>query len=1143
MAQSFPGVSCIPVVLKDTVLLEPGKEYLVRAFSTVMEEEKDYLFIPDHGNLEKRGIISADCVVCNRYSGFPIRVFNANDDLKTMFQRTRVGWIIELACVSDTLYEDSGLICALNDQREDKQEFLKAIKINDAEKSEINDIGELLWDYRDVFSKSKRDLGCAGIKHEIITDNHPPIALKQRRIPLALEAKVDEQIQQMLEDNIIRESTSPWSFPLVVVRKPNGDLRLCVDYRKLNEITRRPIFPIPDSRTLFDALEGNKYFSTIDLSSGYHQVPMKEIDKEKTAFSTRRGQFEFNRMPFGLCGAPATFQRIMNVVLKDQVWEKCVIYLDDVLIFGRSIEEHNQRLREVLEQFRKADMKLSPQKCSFLQKEVSYLGHVIGSGGISVDPQKIKSVLDWPTPKCVEEVHSFVGLCSYYRSFIEDFSKIVEPMQRIIASKKFKWEKEQAESFARMKNLLTNAPILALPSKEGTYILDTDASYGAIGAVLSQEQNGTERVLAYASNKLTKTQRNYCITRKELLAAYHYIKHFKHYLAGEKFVLRTDHKALIWLLNWKKPNTSQYCLWKADLEGFSFEIQHRKGTNHLNADALSRELSCEKCEQCELQHANPQKRRNVKLTNQQYLQEASVEENMILSTSILKEETSMYSTQFKNRDIQKIKMWLHNEMIDVIEPDGYKDLTSFGKGVWKVRKSLRIRGDVLYHMYKDGQTYQFVVVPNMVEALLNSFHDNLGHLGVYKCSSMIKTRFFWPQMLKDINDYVSRCRLCIQFKEKNGKNNAMVQQIASRRPFHRVCIDICGPLERSRNGFRYVLGIVDHFSKYLVLVPLRTIDARAVSTALWKEWITKFGCPEILFSDSGKVFTSEMIANICAACKIGKLFSAPYHQQANGLIERVFKTIKPMIVMMSRQQGKCWDEVIPTVEFAIRAAVQENTGYSPFEIVFGSRVRIPGDSEIVEHQNTSSISEYMKMIKMYKTVIQKEVRKRQQSNLVVMDRYRKKYSPIRIEKGDQVFIRNHRRTAFDDEKYFGPLEVIGKEGEHTYILRKEANGRIYSRHFNDIKRVKSTVDKNKRYNNGLSIWSPKPGVSCGRKVMDNQHQGSFSDNQNHESVNNQPDATSRTTKEQRSQRLPTGSRYPKRTRRPVQRFGMMRGEC
>lgn len=1133
-AQASTNVHCFPVILKDTIVLEAGSDYIIRGFSSAAKE-RDYLFVPDQSNLQRREILSAECVIHNQRSGLPIRVLNVSDDSKKLFQNTRLGWLTQLAIESDAAVSQADLLCSMKANFKSQSDFLQKVKIGDTEEGCTESLKKLLWEFSDVFSESKRDLGCSGIKHEIITNDHPPIALKQRRIPLALEAEVDQQVKQMLDDGIIRESTSPWSFPLVVVRKPNGDLRLCVDYRKLNEITRRPIYPIPESRTIFDTLEGNKYFTSLDLSSGYHQVPMEETDKSKTAFSTRRGQFEFNRMPFGLCGAPATFQRIMNVILKGQVWEKCVIYLDDVLIFGRSIEEHNERLKEVLQQFRKSGMKLSPHKCVFLRKEVRYLGHVISEKGISTDPEKVKSIMQWPVPKCVGEVHSFVGLCNYYRSFIQNFSQIVEPLQRIVASKKFVWSVEQEESFAQLKNVLTNAPILSLPRKKGKFILDTDASHSAIGAILSQVQDGEEKVIAYASNKFTKTQRSYCITRKELLAAYHYIKHFKHYLAGKQFTLRTDHKAIVWLLNWKKPNTSQYCLWKADLECFSFDIEHRKGSNHCNVDSLSRSLICEQCEQCELSHPDPKKRRNVKHINEQYLEKASVEENVILATSV-HDEMSMVSIQLRDRDSQMIKMWLKNGMIEMFEPEGYEKLTLFGKSLWLVRRNLRIRGDVLYHVDDDNQQYRFVAVPCMWDAVMNEFHDEFGHFGIHKCYSLIRARYFWPHMKRTVSEYISRCTLCAHFKEKNGRQFAPVQHITSSKPFERICIDICGPLERTRNDNKYVLGIIDHFSKYIVLVPLRSVDAKTVARSIWKEWITKFGCPQILFSDSGKVFESELIIELCKECKIKKMFSPPYHQQANGLIERLFKTIKPILIITSNQQKQCWDEVLPTIECAVRASVQTSVGYSPFEIIYGTQIRLPWEIKEQGGNRMTNVKDYIEIKELYRAMVKETVNRKQKLNENILMKNRKKYNTTKIGKGDIVLIKNRMKRSFTDPRYIGPCVIVEQKGEYGFLVKNKLNGKLYTRHYDDIKKLTRPDSTNKKSISATSMWSIKRNsISSKQKCQGNvSAEEERSPNCHHEDPSLAPESN--------ANEVPN-RRYPQRVRKPVIRFGMTRGEC
>jgi hypothetical protein len=343
------------------------------------------------------------------------------------------------------------------------------------------------------------------------------------------------------------------------VKKKNGDIRLCVDYRKVNDVTMRPLLQFQMRDSFIDTLDGAKYFPSLDLSQGYYQVPVEEFDIQKTAFTTRKGQFEFMRMPFGLCSAPATFQRLMHSVLRNENWSSCLIYLDDVLIFGRTIEEHCQRLRAVLQRFREAGLKLSPEKCVFLRQEVEYLGHIVSNDGLKTADSKTEKVSNWPTPKTEEELVSFLGLCGYYRRHMKNYAIRVAPLDKLCLSeckktskgmknRPFIWQDQQENAFQSLKWARTHASTLAFPTNYGYYILDTDACHDSIGAVLSQIQNGTEKVIAYASNRLTKAEKQYCITRKELLAVYKYVRQFSRYLYGRKF---TDHQALIWMLNWK----------------------------------------------------------------------------------------------------------------------------------------------------------------------------------------------------------------------------------------------------------------------------------------------------------------------------------------------------------------------------------------------------------------------------------------------------------------------------------------------------------------------------------------------------------------------------------------------------------------
>ncbi|GBL83266.1 Retrovirus-related Pol polyprotein from transposon 297, partial [Araneus ventricosus] len=421
---------------------------------------------------------------------------------------------------------------------------------------------------------------------------------QSRHLPLARKEEAEHLVKEMVDNGIIEESSGPWASPIVLVKKKDGSTRFCVDYRKLNEITKKDSYPLPRIDDTLDALNGSQWFTTLDLKSGYWQVEVRPEDREKTAFTTGQGLWQFKVMPFGLCNAPATFERLMETVLRGLSSEACLVYLDDIIIVGRTFEEHLSNHRKVFQRLQNANLKLSPKKCRFFQKEVTYLGHVISAEGVKTDPGKIKAVVDWPRPETIHDLRSFLGLCTYYRRFVKNFSTIARPLHKLTETKSnFNWTEECEKSFNSLKQALTSSPILTYPRTDKDFILDTDASNEGIGAVLSQNIGNEEHVIAYFSKSLGKPERNYCVTRKELLAIVKSIEHLHHYLYGQKFLLRTDHASLRWLLNFKEPE-GQIARWIQRLQKYDFEIQHRKGTSHGNADALSRRPCGESCKHC-----------------------------------------------------------------------------------------------------------------------------------------------------------------------------------------------------------------------------------------------------------------------------------------------------------------------------------------------------------------------------------------------------------------------------------------------------------------------------------------------------------------------------------------------------------------
>ena len=413
----------------------------------------------------------------------------------------------------------------------------------------------MLQRYRNAFGTPNIMGRTSKVLHSINTGDSEPFKIPYRRLPLRKKVIAEASIAEQLKLGVIVPSNSPWSSPVQMVTKKDGTIRFCIDYRKLNGLTKKNLYPLPRIDETLDSLGGNNWFCTLDLQSGYWQVGMKEEDKEKTAFSSHMGLFQYNVMPFGLCNAPATFEAMMETLLSDMLWKKCLVYLDDVIVFGKTFDDCLANLEEVMGRIQSNGLKLKPKKCNLFRKSINYLGRVISTSGIKADPKKLDSVANWDKPANPKEIRSFLGFCSYYRDFIPGFTRVSQPLQRLQhwtpgrKKETFPWGEEQDQSFDEIKSLFRETPVLRYPTSMGHFILDTDASNDSIGAALSQIQDGIEVPIAFASNSMNKAQRNYCTTKRELLAVVVYTKKFRHFLWGGDFTLRTDHSALKWLLN------------------------------------------------------------------------------------------------------------------------------------------------------------------------------------------------------------------------------------------------------------------------------------------------------------------------------------------------------------------------------------------------------------------------------------------------------------------------------------------------------------------------------------------------------------------------------------------------------------------
>lgn len=470
--------------------------------------------------------------------------------------------------------------------------LIRSDHMNEEEKGKIR---TLLEKYKDIFYIEGNDLTFTNkIKHKIITKDEIPIYTKPYRYPHVHKKEVKDQIEKMLNQNIIRPSHSPWSSPLWVVPKKldssgKQKWRIVIDYRRLNEKTIDDRYPLPNIEDLLDRLGRCHYFTTLDLASGFYQIEMSEDSISKTAFSTESGHYEYVRMPMGLKNSPSTFQRIMDDVLRGLINDCCLVYLDDIIVYSTSLEEHLKHLKKVLDRLQESNLKIQLDKSEFLKKEVSYLGHIVTPEGVKPNPIKIKAIQAYPIPKTTKEIKAFLGLLGYYRKFIKDFAKITKPLTKCLKknAKINIHDEEYIECFEKCKTLLSNEPILQYPDFTKQFILTTDASNVALGAVLSQGPIGSDKPVAFASRTLNDHERNYSVIERELLGIVWSVKHFRPYLFGKKFKIVTDHMPLQWLFN-SKDCSSRLVRWRLKLSEYDYEIIYKKGSLNRNADALSR---------------------------------------------------------------------------------------------------------------------------------------------------------------------------------------------------------------------------------------------------------------------------------------------------------------------------------------------------------------------------------------------------------------------------------------------------------------------------------------------------------------------------------------------------------------------------
>ena len=861
------------------------------------------------------------------------------------------------------------------------QELMNRVQLSENDKIRCHN---LLVEYCDIFSSPDSPLGQTDIvKHRINTKDASPIKLRQRRLPIKQQEIIDLEIQKMLDLGVIEPSTSPWSAQIVLVKKKDGQNRFCIDYRQLNHVTVKDSYPLPNIQDTFDALAGANYFCSLDLASGYWQVDMAEEDRPKTAFATRSGLYQFRTMPFGLSNAPATFERLMESMLRGYLWERCMCYLDDVIVYGKTFDQTLENLRLVFDRVREAGLKLKPKKCELFKREILYLGFIVNGTGVHSDPKKIAAVKDWPVPCSIPDVRSFLGFANYHRRFVKDYAEIAEPLTALTRGKTpFRWGSEQHRAFNALKEALIEAPKLAHP-KPGSnteLILDTDASGFALGGVLSQIVDGQEEPLGFASKTLSRTQRNYCTTYRELLAVVEMTQHFRHYLWGRKFRIRTDHSSLRWLKNYRDAD-GMLARWLAKLQQYDFVIEHRPGAAHGNADGLSRCHSC-KNDDCpgklivpqtpaessygelELRALTIGKDRKLSpmlsddptpipiadrnLSTRQRYHVRALDDRIVGQKWLSDFNVDDIATMQRNdSSVGKVHEWV----TDKARPTN-KEIATYGEEVktlcsrWK---QLFIDNGVLKRKIHDSgrkaDVIQTILPSDLRNLVLHQLHDLrvVGHLGIQRTIFRVKQRFYWPGIALDVARWCAKCPECAARKGKPHPRKAPLTQLPTGAPFDRVAMDILDTHRPTSKGYRYILVISDYFSKYSDAYPLRRHTAKAVADVFVNRWIVYHGVPKVVHSDQGTEFESALFKRTIELLGAKKIRTSPYRPQSDGQVERLNRTLINMLSAFTSDVVNDWDIHLPYLLMAYRTSVHSSTGCTPHIMVYGNEANLPID--------------------------------------------------------------------------------------------------------------------------------------------------------------------------------------------------------
>ena len=1054
---------------------------------------EDVELIPHHEHIVKMQApisnamivsFSSDCKACSKLNievpdalveikdfSFYMVVYNRSRNVHRLMQNTKLG-VVQYQSQDEVVYSVENYdyhptvteINKLHMIMPDQQHVPDPTPLDQLLEGLVKHIKDLQHrkEFLDILQRNKRSFDTSKmtkantrIHHTINTGDHPPISTRPYYKTIQQRKIMQEEVEKLTDQGVLRKSNSPWSSPALLKQKPDGTYRFLVDFRRLNEISKKDSYPQPSAEELLQRLAGHKYFTKFDLRSGYFQIPIHESDIPKTAIITQDGLYEFTVLAQGLMNAPPTFQRVMNELLANGRWDYVVVYLDDILVFSKTIEEHKKHVEDVISTLHQANFQVSPPKCSIAVEMVEFLSHIVTEEMVKPSPEKIKAIIDMAPPKTLSQANKFIGKINYYRKFIHDFAKIAAPIYQVTNKTRterheFKWGDEQQRAFNEFQTILTTAPLfLDFPDRSVPFTLSTDASDVRIAGILKQNTPQGLRVCYYKSRLLCDTERRYSATEREALAIYWCITELRNYIGDTEIIIETDHKPLSNMHKKKSYGNRRIDNWLLQMQDLLpqiIEIKYRRGIDNAGPDYLTR------CEIDDTKYDNPMFNAITRsMTRASGQHNTSTPINITAATNVATPAVQP-TTPMDELKLKQIKEEQSNdEHIQLIISQLHSK---------KRNDNFVMHNGLLYRLVEKrtvGIKSRVLYLPkSMINDVLKMYHDHpmSGHFGVWRTLHKVKTKFWWPNMRQSIEHYISSCSLCSKFNIARGKPAGHLKSYEPPSEVFQVMhMDFWGPVPTSSQGNRYVIVLTDNLSKYVMAKATPNNTAITTADFVVNDFIMIHGAPERLVTDNGVHFNNTLMDTITKSMNINHSFSAVFHPATNGQVERFNATFCTQLAKYYNENTNDWDKYLQSIVYAYNTGIHSTTGFPPYELAFGRKQRSPFDLTSQDITFTKP-NEFYEHLRKTRRIILNEAReaihRHQQTTKQRYDRNRKDVSYVLR---DLVFFKVCANSSKLDQRWMGPCRVIEKRGDQHYLIQLDGQEKTTWAHVSQLKPV------------------------------------------------------------------------------------------